>query len=80
MYSSHFAAFEPNPPVSVPPEYATITVFPWSFTGKVYDNVPGVCPGVGTIFTVVSPSVSFMPSAPTVMSRFGTPPAAVAGR
>ena len=30
--------------------------------------------------TVVSPSVSFMPSGPTAMSRVGTPPAAVAGR
>ena len=31
-------------------------------------------PGVATISTVVSPSVSFLPSGPTEMSRFGTPP------
>ena len=37
-------------------------------------------PGVATIWTVVSPRISFVPSAPTATSRFGTPPVAVAGR
>src|SRR5580693_6351248 len=36
---------------AVPPEYATLSGLPLSFTVKSIDNVPGVCPGVVTIVT-----------------------------
>jgi hypothetical protein len=50
----------------VPPEYATVSGLPLSFTVKSMDNVPGVWPGVVTMVTVVSPSVIFWPSSATL--------------
>jgi len=57
---------------SVPPEYATVSGLPWSWTWKIPEIVPGVWPGIRYIVSVLPPSVIFMTSV-AIMSRLGLP-------
>ena len=79
MYSSHRAAFVPNAPVNVPPEYATVTGGPVVHRKDVRQRSRSVPRRRDDLHCGVAER-QLVPSGPTTMSRVGTPPAAVGGR